>query len=96
MMSPLHRNFSLVGFSFTVPLIAVIWVAVTPGAMSGITPVLLAILATGMTAVVFKTWRSAQPTDSMARVLRRVDAARQGESSGPLRQRRLGAERLYR
>jgi len=96
MMSPLHRNFSLAGFSFAVPLIAVMWVAVTPGAMSGITPILLAILATGMTAIVFKTWRSAQPTDNMARVPRRVDAAEPVGSVRPSRPRPLEAERLYR
>ena len=68
----LHGRLSVLGFTMTMPLIAVIWAVAAPGAMPGLTLMALVVIAIGTAVVIFNTWRNAQPGELMGPVLRRA------------------------
>jgi hypothetical protein len=69
----LHSRLSMFGFTMTMPLIAVAWVASASGTMSGLTLLTLVVVAIGTAAVIFSTWRNAQPTEIIGHVLQHAE-----------------------
>lgn len=88
----MYSNVSVLGFTLTLPLIAIISAAALPIGMSALTLVALSTLAIGTTVVIYSTWRNAQPTQIIGHVLREAEA-RSPASVRPARDRRIGLQR---
>lgn len=72
----LHSRLSMLGFTMTMPLVAVTWAGTTPGTLSSLTLMLLAVAAVGMTAMILTAWRTAQPGEILGRVLQHAEVPR--------------------
>jgi len=72
----LHSRLSMLGFTMTMPLVAVAWAGTAPGTLSSLTLMLLAVAAVGMTAMILTAWRNAQPGEMVGRALQYAEVPR--------------------
>lgn len=62
-----------VGFTMTVGAMGLLWALAVPGSMSGLTFLIVTVVALGATAILFNTWRNAQPPEVIGHVLAQAE-----------------------
>jgi hypothetical protein len=65
MTRTLHANLSMLGFTMTMPLVAMAWAGTAPGMASSLTLMLLAIAAVSMTAMILKARRNTEASEGI-------------------------------
>lgn len=85
-----YAGASQAGFTMTVGAIGLLWALAVPGSMSALTFLTVTFVALGATAVLFNTWRNAQPTEIIGHVLAQAETnAGPAVTLRPSRDRRM-------